>query len=169
MSSEGVWDLIFVARVNGTPPEHFSYCPRSDFVFFLNRCPLLIIEICSDAQHESDRYRMLLQAGLLARVMDSKTEAPFIVVAVYISHTFSADRYLVYQAEKETQEVRITNVLIVNLFSSNFIRRLDMSWMIHSILTFPARHSSSFSNSITSPPHYPPIITFPRPQLVYWN
>ena len=160
MSSEGVWDLIFVARIDGTPPEQFSYRPRSDFVFFLNRCPLLIIEICSDPGNESDRHRMLLQAGLLARVMNSKTEAPFIVMAVYISHPFSADRYLVYLADKETQEV-ITDVLIVNLFSSNFIRRLDMS-RIHSILTIPARHSSSFSNSITSPSHYPPDNKFSK-------
>ena len=105
MSSEGVWDLIFVARVDGTPTEYFSYRPKSDYVFFLHGCPLIIVEICSDANNESDRYRMLLHAGLLARVMNSKTEERFIVVAVYITRHFVADRYLVYQPNRNKKEV----------------------------------------------------------------
>jgi hypothetical protein len=85
----------------------------SDFVFLLNGrpfndygYPLLFIETCSDTWHQRDRFRMLLQAGLLVRAMNSfkdDSKQPFksfVVMAVYIIRGSIAERYLVYQTAK---------------------------------------------------------------------
>ena len=82
-----------------------SYRPRNDFLFSLNKCPLLLIEISSE-KDESDRYRLLVQAGTLVRVMNSiQNENWFVCVAVYITRTFDAERFLVYQPDQNTSRV----------------------------------------------------------------
>jgi len=91
---EGTWPISFVAQV-GT--IRYSYTPRSDFVFVLKGSPFLFIEVCSDRDRELDRYRMLLQAGLLVRVMNSSGFSnSFMAIAIYINSKFTAERYLVY-------------------------------------------------------------------------
>jgi len=104
--SEGNWPFSFVAQVTG---EHFSYKPRSDFLMLLEGYPFLFIEICSDRLDELDRYRMLLQAGILVRVMNSFKShrggefKSFIAVVIYVNSKFTAERYLVCQPQPGTQ------------------------------------------------------------------
>jgi len=89
-------------------------------MFSLNSCPLILVEECSDRQEELDRYRMLLQAGLLVRVMNSFTTEPFVAVAVYITAHCVAERYLVFQPSRDDRTVRNTNVFIADLCSSKY-------------------------------------------------
>ena len=65
-----------------------------------------MIEVCSDHINELDRYRMLLQAGLLVRLMNKGLEESFVTVAVYINSDLVAERYLMYQPDK-SQNVQI--------------------------------------------------------------
>ena len=151
IGSEGRWPISFVGEVGNT---RYTFTPHSDFLFLLKGCPFLFIEICSDRNHEMDRYRMLLQAGLLVRVMNAISKQPFIAVAIYINSKFTAERYLVYQ---NSERVRTIYFLTTDFSSSlYFYCRPDMS-----VMSFPSwnplKHSSSFSNYITSPPPYPPI------------
>jgi hypothetical protein len=89
----------------------FSYTPRSDFLLLLDSCPFLFIEVCSDPS-EHDRFWMLLQAGILVRVMNSFKNnregefKSFIAVAIYVNSKFTAERYLVGQPRPESTEVR---------------------------------------------------------------
>jgi len=89
-----------VARVGRAK---FSHRPRSDFLLLLEGYPLLLIEVCSDRWDELDRNRMLLQAGILVRVMNSLKSnhqgefKSFIAVAIYVTAKFIAERYLVGQ------------------------------------------------------------------------
>ena len=94
-----------MAQVEGT---YFTYRPRSDFLLLLDGYPFLFIEICSDRATELDRSRMLLQAGILVRVMNSlvKERSNFIAVAIYVNSKFTAERYLVGQPRPESTEVR---------------------------------------------------------------
>jgi hypothetical protein len=90
----------------------YSYRPRSDFLLLFQGYPFLFFEVCSDRSAESDRSRMLLQAGLLVRVMNSfrdNGEEPFIAVAIYITAHSVAERYLVYQPNRDAQDVRMIN------------------------------------------------------------
>jgi len=52
---------------------------------------------------------MLLQAGVLVRVMNPikpKNKQLFIAVAIYVDARFVAERYLVYQPDRNAQRVR---------------------------------------------------------------
>jgi len=89
-----------------------SYQPRSDFLFLLNNFPFLLIEVQSNPQ-EYDCYRMLTQAGVLVRVVNStkpKDKNSFVVVAIYITSTYIAQS-IVYQPNRDKRNVRITHVL----------------------------------------------------------
>ena len=108
-----------MATVDGA---NFSYTPRSDFLLLLNDCPFLLIEVCSDRQHELDRNRLLLQAGILVRVMNSLKRnregefKSFIAVAIYVNAKSTAERYLVGQPAAQQAEVR-HQCLIVNVLA----------------------------------------------------
>jgi hypothetical protein len=97
---------------------------EATFTFSLGSCPRINIEVCSDTTHESDRYRLLLQAGLLVRAMNTiKTQDnSFVSVAIYINKGLSAEWYLVYQPDRDSQEVGITNSLIADHWSSFLCR-----------------------------------------------
>jgi hypothetical protein len=76
-----------------------SYTPRSDFSLRLKNVltHLIICEVVSKYD-ESDRYRMLLQAVVAARVAKyllKDTSDTFVVMAIYITKEFAAERYLV--------------------------------------------------------------------------
>ena len=115
--SEGSWPFSFVGQVGETK---YSYRPRSGFLCLVRNYPFLFIEICSD------RNRMLLQAGLLVRVMNSfktGTTVPFnsfIAVAIYITPSAVAERYLVYQPARDEKEVRTINVLMITDLCSSY-------------------------------------------------
>jgi len=73
--SEGSWPLRFVAQVAQGNNKFYRYTPRSDYLFSVDTCPLMMIEIGSEP-NGIDCFRMLLQAGLLVRVINSiKKEA----------------------------------------------------------------------------------------------
>lgn len=105
-----------MAQVEAT---YLAYRPRSDFLLLLEGYPFLFIEICSDRADELDRFRMLLQAGILVRVMNSfksdhkgKFES-FIAVAIYVNSTFTAERYLVGQPQPGTQSAEVRHQCLI--------------------------------------------------------
>jgi hypothetical protein len=108
--SEGLWPVSFVARVG---EQQYSYSPRGDWVLFLHSLPFVVIEYCSDRQREDDRNRLMLQAGLYVRIMnalnggDQVEFKSFTLMVIYISADSVAERYLVYQPERDLTNVRI--------------------------------------------------------------
>ena len=140
-----------MAELTDEGNKHYSYKPRSDFLFSLDCCPLINIGVCSDANHETDRYRLLLQAGLLVRAMNTlKTQgSSFVSVAIYISEELSATWYLVYQPDRAIRTVGITNSLIADHWSSFLcrsgipIRNLTLDYRLAGL--------SSFASSTISP------------------
>jgi hypothetical protein len=106
ISSEGHWPFSLVGQVD---EEKYSYSPRSDLLFSLGGYPRILVELCSDHTHESDRARLILQAGVLVRVMNSikpKNKQSFIAVAIYVNSLSVAERYFIYQPDRSTQQVR---------------------------------------------------------------
>jgi len=102
ISSEGRWSLKFVAQVGA---RRYSYEPRSDYLFSLDTCPQINIEVSSGV-NQRDRYRMLLQAGLLVRVVNKlATRNSFVVIAIYITEELTAEWYLVYQVKPRDKKV----------------------------------------------------------------
>jgi hypothetical protein len=61
-------------------------------------CPILLGEVVSNPR-ETDRWRMLLQLAICARVNGLVARAnhpPLVVQAVYLSKRYHAERYLAY-------------------------------------------------------------------------
>jgi len=83
----------------------------------LDTCPRINIEISSNP-NESDRYRGLLQAGLLVRVVNMLNrelgKRLFVAIMTYVTEDFTAERYLVYQPDPNNQDVGIPNSLIAD-------------------------------------------------------
>jgi hypothetical protein len=63
-------------------------------------CPILLGEVVS-CKDESDRWRMLLQLAICARVNGLVTSSPLVVQAVYLSKEYQAERYLAYADMRE--------------------------------------------------------------------
>lgn len=62
-------------------------------------CPVLLGEVVSDKVNESDRWRMLLQLAVCARMNGltaQKRNPPFVHQAIYLSKGYKAERYLAY-------------------------------------------------------------------------
>jgi len=60
-------------------------------------------EIVSDIQNESDRWRMLLQLAVCARMnalLVKTNHPPLVVQAIYLSKEYKAERYLAYAETK---------------------------------------------------------------------
>jgi len=141
-----------VAKITNENNKCYSYEPRSDFLFSVDGCPRIGIEVCSD---ERDRYRLLLQAGLLVRTMNTikPKGSSFISIAIYISNHHSADWYLVYQPDRADTKVRITNSLIADHWNS-FLCRSSIPKRT-STLNYPLAGSNSFASSTISPLPFP--------------
>ena len=58
-------------------------------------CPILLGEVVSN-KNESDRWRMLLQLAICARVNGVITQSPLVVQAIYLTKELVAERYLAY-------------------------------------------------------------------------
>ena len=75
------------------------------------------IEVCSQ-QTESDRFRMLLQAGVLVRVVNGilpGDDHSFVDFAIYITKLFVAELYLIYQPNgRMNKAVGIPNSLVAD-------------------------------------------------------
>jgi hypothetical protein len=110
VSSEGSWSFSLVGQVGYS---RYFYVPRSDMLLSFGVYPLMVVEKCSDRKNEQDRSRMLLQTGLLTRVMNSlkpQESRPFVAVAIYLNGSGVAERYIFYPSEEMPSRVRITNV-----------------------------------------------------------
>ena len=135
-------------------------------MLLLDGYPFLLVEVCSDPGGR-DRNRLLVQAGMLVRVMNSikpKNKDSFVAVAVYITAAYTAERYLVYQPGSDV--VRIANCVNVVFAAHLIFRRLNM-FRIASASRLPSRHSCSFLNSITSSPPCPLMSSSRTPPLVF--
>jgi hypothetical protein len=105
VSSEGSWSFSLVGQVGDS---RYFYVPRSDMLLSLGDYPLMVVEKCSDHKNEQERSRMLLQAGLLTRVMNSlkpKESPPFVAVAIYLNGSGVAERYIFYPSEEMPSRV----------------------------------------------------------------
>jgi hypothetical protein len=91
-----------------------KYCPRNDFCIWFERergsvaLPLVIGEIVSQ-QNEKDRFRMLLQAIALARLVSEirkpKSKVQPFIVAVYVTGDMVAERYIVMKEGASSDKV----------------------------------------------------------------
>jgi len=70
-------------------------CPASSKNEARPFCPILLGEVISN-KNESDRWRMLLQLAICARVNGVVTQSPLVVQAVYLTKDFVVERYLAY-------------------------------------------------------------------------
>jgi capsid protein len=89
----------------------------------VNDYPILLIEVQSNPNGE-DCYRMRTQAGVLVRVMnliERKNQGSFVAMAVYITDSWKAERYFFYQPDRDSWEVRVTNILVLGLHSSSLL------------------------------------------------
>ena len=120
LSSEAVWTFHLIGHVGDAST---SYRPRSDYLFQVNGYPILLVEVQS-SPNEEDRCRMLTQAGVLVRVMNlvkRKNRDSFVAMAVYVSASWEAERYFVYQPDRDSREVRVANILVLGLRSSSLL------------------------------------------------
>jgi hypothetical protein len=106
-----------------------KYTPRNDFCVWFEKSksfkfalPLIIGEVVSE-KNEKDRYRMLLQAVALARLVfalrkSGATKNPFII-AVYLTKYMTAERYIVMKLHSDFDEVvhRLSINAILFIFS----------------------------------------------------
>jgi hypothetical protein len=82
-----------------------KYTPNPDFMLLpylklsnneeQQFCPILLGEVISK-RDESDRWRMLLQLAICARVNGAVTQSPLVVQAIYLTNEFVVERYLAY-------------------------------------------------------------------------
>ena len=146
-----------MAKVTDEENQCYSYQPRSDLLFSLANCPRIHIEVCSDPLHGRDRYRLLLQAGLLVRVMNTNRGQgnSFVFIAIYITKTLTAEWYLVFQPSTVDGTVGITKLSIIDHWSS-ILCRLSI---LKRTLTLPhtLACSGSFTGSTISPLPSPPV------------
>jgi hypothetical protein len=88
--------LFIVCKNMSDLPRRYN--PSSDFSIWFQRfsLPLIIGEIIS-GKDQQDRYRMLVQAVALARVVFALTKpdsAPPFIVAIYLTEEMVAERYI---------------------------------------------------------------------------
>ena len=102
------WNFsILVAEGEGV--SYRKYNPNPDFMLLPSSkvsanneknafCPILLGEVVS-CHHESDRWRMLLQLAICARVnglLIKDSHLPLVVQAVYLSKEHYAEHYLAF-------------------------------------------------------------------------
>jgi len=96
----------------GDTNQRYSYEPRSDYLFSLDTCPRIHIEVSSSTR-QRDCHRILLQAGLFVRVVNRLTRrSSFVAIAIYITTEFIAEWYFVYQPQLDDKKVAIPYSLI---------------------------------------------------------
>jgi hypothetical protein len=108
LGSDVGWNFSILVAV-GKGKSYWRYSPMPDFMLLpspkvsaddeeMGFCPILLGEMVSRAD-EGDRWRMLLQLAICARINSLATEAshsPLVVQAVYLSKEYCAERYLAY-------------------------------------------------------------------------
>lgn len=71
-------------------------------------CPVLIGKVVSDSSTERDRYRLILQLAVNARLGSLLAGSSFVALAIYINKDYEAERYL---ACAEPREVKFPELL----------------------------------------------------------
>jgi hypothetical protein len=116
-----LWNfLIFISN-----PEMISPCkfrPKNDAMVIspLFQCPLLISEVASQ-EDESDRWRMLLEAILVAQAGQflMKNNERYFVVAIYLTARVIAERFVVAQTGEYSEvDRKVYHVLTTSSFCS---------------------------------------------------
>ena len=118
------WNFHLIAEVL---EEKSRYTPTNDASLCISQFPHLVLEVQSQ-ENESDRYRMLLQAGCLARLghaLSKSPTQPCIISAIYITYDFEAEWYLVY-----TSQVEETTVGLISQKAAHYLclDRSNMRW-----------------------------------------
>ncbi|KAH9165865.1 hypothetical protein EDB89DRAFT_2076393 [Lactarius sanguifluus] len=96
------WPFSLITQV--ASGDLYTYRPRSDFLVLRFGLPRVAVEVNSNPPDRPtvDLYRLMLQAASVVRFANSfinvyKQKKSFVFVAIFISHTGLADRYLLYQ------------------------------------------------------------------------
>ncbi|KAH8930689.1 hypothetical protein BT69DRAFT_1345130 [Atractiella rhizophila] len=80
------------------PRKQYKYKPRSDFQILRHGIPQVLVEVQSADNSEQDRYRMLLQAGAVVRVVHHAIGRDVanlhVLIAYYINNALEAIQYL---------------------------------------------------------------------------
>ncbi|KAI9443372.1 hypothetical protein H4582DRAFT_1924231 [Lactarius indigo] len=102
------WPFQLIVQV-GRKKENHTYRPRSDFLISKFGLPRVAVEVDSNRLDRPaiDFYRLLLQGASIVRLantLDTYKDKSFVFVAVYISSTGVAYRYILYQ-EKNSRTV----------------------------------------------------------------
>ncbi|KAH9176205.1 kinase-like domain-containing protein [Lactarius sanguifluus] len=104
------WPLPPIIQV-GEEKDYHTYKPRSDFLVLKFGLPRVAVEVNSNlpCTPPVDFYRLMLQGASIVRLANNtldayKNKKDFTFVAIYISATGGADRYLLYQ-EKGSRTV----------------------------------------------------------------
>lgn len=89
-----------VITLDGTS-EKRRWTPRSDFSVWIKGFPRLVVEICTNAQGQIDRSRMLLSAASVVRLANhilrnKNLPSNFVLVAIYM-FGMTAELHLVYE------------------------------------------------------------------------
>ncbi|KAH8987163.1 hypothetical protein EDB92DRAFT_1948697 [Lactarius akahatsu] len=100
--SQESWPFSLITQV--ASGDYYTYRPRSGFLVLRFGLPRVAVEVNSNLPDRPtvDLYRLMLQAASIVRFAKSfinvyKQKKSFIFVAIFISHTRLADRYLLYQ------------------------------------------------------------------------
>ncbi|KAI9458962.1 hypothetical protein F5148DRAFT_1287262 [Russula earlei] len=103
------WPHHLVVETTNDKKVH-KYTPKSDFCMLIGNIPHLILEVASEPS-ERDKYRLLLQASCLARILNklrTPNAIPVIVMALCIDNSFRAVQYLLQPDELTTKYINQT-------------------------------------------------------------
>ena len=104
-------DPAMVIKEVDNESDSRSYSPNSDFLLNTQYVPIVINETVSP-KNESDRCRMLLQATVYVRVGNVlRTSRNLVILCFYLNTKFEAERYLVYQASTNINQVCAPTVI----------------------------------------------------------
>ena len=141
--------------------EYAKYSPKSDFrLDNEHRVPVLLGEIISDLAEE-DKWRMLLQAIGIVRLMSIYCDNP-VIMAIYVNNEYLATRYIIYMVNKK---VFIIIPSIYDLFLISYVlvryrchgntsisqinvRAENFCYRSTTIATIYAAHPSSFAKML---------------------
>ena len=99
------FDLYLRYKPASGADQYAKYSPKSDFRLDNEHdIPLLLGEIVSDPKNEEDRYRLLLQATAITRLMAQFGDNPMLM-AIYVDARYRATRYIVYVDKKDDKKV----------------------------------------------------------------
>jgi len=104
------WNFSILLTDDSDSNSWQKYTPNPDFMLLPYRnneerqfCPILLGEVISNSD-ESDRWRMLLQLAICARVNGVVTQSPLVVQAIYLTKDFIVERYLAYADTTELND-----------------------------------------------------------------